>query len=176
MYTHRLLGSVVGLMLIFNPSPVSSQTPDLGKPITPAEIAVWDINVLPDGTGLPPGEGRPENGARIYAEKCSFCHGINGEGGTNAALVGGGPITDMESPKTIANFWPFATTVFDYIRRAMPWRQPGSLTNEEVYALTAYILELNRLIGENDTMNAETLPRVQMPNRDGFIVRFPDRQ
>ena len=77
--------------------------------------------------------------------------------------------------KTIANFWPFATTIFDYIRRTMPWRQPRSLTNDEVYAITAYILSLNKLIGENDTMNAQTLPKVKMPNRDGFIVRFPDR-
>lgn len=176
MYTRKLLGFVVLLMLVFSLSPAFSQTPDLGKPISPAEIAAWDINVLPDGTGLPPGNGGPAEGARIYAEKCSICHGRNGAGGTNAALVGGHPIKDMESRKTIANFWPFATTVFDYIRRAMPWRQPGSLTNEEVYALTAYILSLNNLIGENDTMNAQTLPKVQMPNRDGFIIRFPDRQ
>jgi mono/diheme cytochrome c family protein len=176
MYTPKLLGCAVVLMFVFSPSSLFSQSPDLGQPISSAEIAAWDINVLPDGTGLPPGQGRPEDGALIYADKCSFCHGINGEGGTNAALVGGGRITDMESQKTIANFWPYATTIFDYIRRAMPWRQPGSLTDEEVYALTAYILSLNMLIGDNDTMNAETLPRVQMPNRDGFIVRFPDRQ
>ena len=104
-----------------------------------------------------------------------MCHGENGKGGVNARLAGGDPIKDMESEKTIANFWPFATTLFDYIRRAMPWRQPRSLTNEEVYALTAYILSLNQLIGENDTMNAQTLPKVLMPNRDGFIIRFPDR-
>jgi S-disulfanyl-L-cysteine oxidoreductase SoxD len=151
------------------------QAPNLGKPITPAELAAWDINVLPDGTGLPPGSGTPAEGTRIYAAKCSACHGENGKGGVNAALVGGAPIKDMESVKTIANFWPFATTIFDYIRRTMPWRQPRSLTNDEVYAVTAYILSLNKLIGENDTMNAQTLPKVKMPNRDGFIVRFPER-
>jgi cytochrome c len=90
-------------------------------------------------------------------------------------LVGGGAITDIAaSLKTIANFWPYATTVFDYIRRAMPWQQPRTLTDDEVYALTAYILARNKLIGDTDTMNAETLPKVRMPNRDGFIMRFPD--
>jgi cytochrome c len=105
-----------------------------------------------------------------------MCHGENGRGGTNAALVGGRPLTDgIETPKTIANFWPYATTLFDFTRRAMPWQQPRTLTNDEVYALTAYLLALNKIIGDDDTMNAETLPKVRMPNRDGFIVRFPDR-
>jgi S-disulfanyl-L-cysteine oxidoreductase SoxD len=90
-------------------------------------------------------------------------------------VVGGGPLKDMESTKTIANFWPYATTLFDFTRRAMPWQQPKTLTNDEVYALTAYILALNKLIGENDEMNAKTLPKVKMPNRDGFIIRFPDK-
>ena len=138
-----------------------AQSPNLGKPLSAADLAAWDISVLPDGTGLPPGSGTPAQGAK---------------GGVNAALVGGRPLTDgIETPKTIANFWPYATTLFDFTRRAMPWQQPRSLTNDEVYAVTAYILALNKLIGENDTMNAETLPRVRMPNRDGFIVRFPDR-
>jgi cytochrome c len=131
---------------------------------------------LPDGSGLPAGSGTPAEGARIYAAKCAMCHGENGRGGTNAALVGGRPLTDgIETPKTIANFWPYATTLFDFTRRAMPWQQPRTLTNDEVYALTAYLLALNKIIGDNDTMNAETLPKVRMPNRDGFIVRFPDR-
>ena len=171
----RLRESVVVFMLALASSTAFAQAPNLGTPISPAEIAAWDINILPDGTGLPPGSGTPAEGARIFAAKCAVCHGENGKGGPNAALVGGSPIKDMESEKTIANFWPFATTVFDYIRRAMPWRQPRSLANPDVYALTAYILSLNKLIGENDTMNAQTLPKVRMPNRDGFIIRFPDR-
>jgi mono/diheme cytochrome c family protein len=175
MYTRKLRGSAIVLAIVLSSSAAFAQAPNLGKPITPAEIAAWDLNILPDGTGLPPGSGTPAGGARIYAAKCAICHGENGKGGVNAALAGGTPIKDMESVKTIANFWPFATTVFDYIRRAMPWRQPRSLANEEVYALTAYILSLNKLIGENDTMNAQTLPKVRMPNRDGFIIRFPDR-
>jgi mono/diheme cytochrome c family protein len=175
MFTHRFGKCAVTMMLLFGSTALFAQTPNLGKPITSGELAAWDINILPDGTGLPPGSGAPAEGARIYAAKCAMCHGENGKGGANARLVGGEPIKDMESEKTIANFWPFATTLFDYIRRAMPWRQPRSLSDNEVYALTAYILSLNKLIGENDTMNAQTLPKVRMPNRDGFIIRFPDR-
>jgi S-disulfanyl-L-cysteine oxidoreductase SoxD len=152
-----------------------AEGPNSGRPIDPADIAAWDISILPDGTGLPPGSGTPAQGALVYTQKCFVCHGEEGKGGMSSALVGGGPLTGMESPKTIANFWPYATTVFDYIRRAMPWQQPRSLTNAEVYALTAYILALNKLIGENDEMNAKTLPQVTMPNRDGFIIRFPDK-
>jgi len=154
---------------------IAADGPGLGKPITESDLRLWDISILPDGTGLPPGSGTPAQGAKIYVMKCLACHGENGNGGINAALVGGAPITGVDSQKTIANFWPYATTVFDYIRRAMPWQQPRSLTDEEVYALTAYILALNKLIGENDTMNAQTLPKVKMPNRDGFIIRFPDK-
>jgi S-disulfanyl-L-cysteine oxidoreductase SoxD len=155
-----------------------AEGPSLGKPIDPADIGAWDISIQPDGTGLPPGAGTPAQGARIYTEKCAQCHGPDGKGGvagvTASPLVGGGAITDISaSMKTIANFWPYSTTLFDYIRRAMPWQQPMTLTNDEVYALTAYILALNKLIAENDTMDAQTLPKVRMPNRDGFIVRFP---
>src|SRR5262245_40483253 len=175
MYTRRLRECLVLMTALLSSGAVFGQSPNLGKPLTPAEITAWDINILPDGTGLPPGNGTPAEGARIFAAKCSSCHGENGKGGTNARLVGGDPITDMESEKTIASFCPFATTLFDYIRRAMPWRQPRSLANDEVYALTAYIFSLNKLIGENETMNAQTLPKVRMPNRDGFIIRFPDK-
>jgi len=148
----------------------------LGTPITEAEIAPWDISILPDGTGLPPGSGTPQQGATIFASKCAVCHGEAGKGGSAAALVGGMPLTSgIETTKTVANFWPYATTIFDFTRRAMPWPRPRSLTNDEVYALTAYVLSMNKIIGENDVMNAQTLPKVRMPNRDGFIARFPER-
>src|SRR5882762_8635129 len=114
--------------------------PNLGQPIGEAELAPWDISILPDGRGLPSGSGTPAQGAPIYAQKCALCHGENGKGGVNAALVGGTPVKDMNSTKTIANFWPYATTLFDFIRRAMPFQQPRSLTDDEVYALTAYLL------------------------------------
>jgi S-disulfanyl-L-cysteine oxidoreductase SoxD len=172
MYMHRFtiaIGLVLGATVGF------AQTPNLGKPISPADISGWDINVLPDGSGLPPGSGTPAEGARVYAAKCSACHGPEGRGGVSVKLVGGEPLKTIEGEKTIANFWPYSTTLFDYIRRAMPWPKPRSLTNQEVYSLTAYILSINKLIGETDTMNAQTLPKVRMPNRDGFIVRFPDR-
>src|SRR5438093_786883 len=175
MSTLKLRGLAVALTLALLSRAAFAQEPRLGKPISPADLAAWDINVLPDGAGLPSGAGTPSEGARIYAAKCASCHGLEGKGGVNAKLVGGEPIRNMDSEKTIANFWPFATTLFDFIRRSMPWRQPMSLTNDETYALTAYILSLNKLIGPNDAMNAQTLPKVRMPNRDGFIVRFPDK-
>ena len=152
-----------------------AQTPNLGKPITPAEIAPWDITVMPDGTGLPDGSGTSAQGAPIYAAKCAACHGAKGEGGIAGLLIGGPPKATLDGGKTIANFWPAATTLFDFVRRAMPYQAPGSLTNAEVYALTAYLLAANKLIGESDVVNAQTLPKVKMPNAGNFIVRFPDR-
>jgi cytochrome c len=172
MSTRKLLASALALVS----SAALAAGPNLGKPVDPAEIAAWDISIMPDGTGLPPGGGTPAQGARIFAQKCALCHGENGKGGVNAPVVGGAPLTSgIDTPKTIANFWPYSTTVFDFIRRAMPWQQPRTLTDNEVYALTAYILSLNKLIGDTDSMNAETLPKVRMPNRNGFIIRFPDK-
>jgi hypothetical protein len=153
-----------------------AETPHLGKPLDEASIANWDISILPDGTGLPKGSGTSAQGAAIFAEKCSACHGDNAKGGAAAALVDDRKLLGISaSQKTIKNFWPYATTVFDFIRRAMPFTAPRSLSDDEVYALTAYILAENKLIGANETMNAETLPKVKMPNRDNFIIRFPDR-
>jgi cytochrome c len=147
----------------------------LGKPIAEAAIANWDISILPDGTGLQKGSGTPAQGAVIYAEKRAACHG-DGKGGPAAALVSDHEIAGISAAqKPIKNFWPYSTTIFDFIRRAMPFQMPRSLTDDEVYALTAYILAENKLIGANDMMNAQTLPKVKMPNRDNFIIRFPDR-
>jgi mono/diheme cytochrome c family protein len=153
------------------------QTIGLGQPITEADIKAWDITVLPDGANLPAGSGTSTQGAKIYAEKCVACHGEGAKGGTNAALIteqkleGG----DIEANKTIKNFWANSTTLFDYIRRAMPWPNPRTLSDQEVYALTAYILAGNKLIGENDVMNAQNLPQVKMPNRENFIIKFPGK-
>ena len=156
-----------------------AQSPGLGKPLTDADIKQWDIAILPDGTNLPPGNGTPAQGAKIFAEKCSACHGNAAKGGVAPfypALVGGQPLTSgIDTVKTIANYYAYPTTIFDYTRRAMPYNIPRSLTDNEVYALTAYILSLNSLLGENETMDATTLPNVKMPNRDNFIMPYPDR-
>jgi len=177
MSTRKLGLAAVLLTLALGTTGALAEAPGLGKPITEAEIKAWDITPLPDGTNLPPGSGTPAQGAAIFAQKCAVCHGENAAGGRNAGLVGGAPLAagGIEASKTIANFWANATTLFDFIRRAMPWTQPRTLTDAEVYALTAYILALNKLIGENDTMDAKTLPQVKMPNRDNFIVKFPDK-
>jgi cytochrome c len=163
------------LVLLAFSGMASAAGPNLGQSLSAAELAAWNINVMPDGTGLPAGGGTSAKGAPIYAQKCAHCHGEHGKGGVNAAVVGGAPIKGMDSTKTVANFWPYATTLFDFIRRSMPWQQPRSLSDDEVYALTAYILAMNKLIGEQDEMNARTLPKVRMPNRDGFIPRFPEK-
>jgi cytochrome c len=155
----------------------------IGTPATPDQIAPLDIDVRPDGTGLPPGSGSAREGASIYAQKCAACHGANGEGGTGDALVGAAPKESApfgpeyerwrngrpDVPFTVGNYWPYATTIFDYVRRAMPASAPGTLTADETYALTAWLLAKNEIISEGDTMNAETLPRVRMPARSRFV-------
>jgi S-disulfanyl-L-cysteine oxidoreductase SoxD len=157
----------------------TAPSPRLGKPISESDIKAWDIAILPDGTNLPPGSGTSAQGANVYAEKCLACHAEGGKGGGAPGagpLIGGAPLTNgIETAKTIANYYAYATTIFDYIRRAMPYNAPRSLKDDEVYALTAYILALNKLIGENDVIDAKTLPQVKMPNRDNFILPYPDR-
>jgi cytochrome c len=168
-------GLALGATAAFAAGVALAESPKLGKPITQADLAEWDITIFPDGTNLPPGSGKAADGAKIFAEKCVACHGENGQGGVAARVIGGPPKATLDGGKTIANYWPYATTVFDFIRRSMPWTQPRSLTDQEVYALTAYILAANKLIGQDDEMNATTLPKVKMPNRDNFVIRFPDR-
>jgi|SRR5579871_6873697 len=177
MSTRRPVLFAAAFLVATSASLSKAETPHLGKPLDEAAIGYWDISILPDGTGLPKGSGTPAQGAPIFAEKCSACHGDNGKGGgIAAALVEEHKIVGISaSQKTIKNFWPYATTIFDFIRRAMPFNAPRSLSDDEVYALTAYILAENKLIGSGDAMNAETLPKVKMPNRDNFIIRFPDR-
>jgi S-disulfanyl-L-cysteine oxidoreductase SoxD len=152
------------------------ETPDLGRAATPAEIAGWDISIPPDGTGLPPGRGTALTGAPVYEQKCQACHGAKGAGQPNDRLVGGhGTLATNAPVRTVGSYWPYATTIFDYVRRAMPYIQPQTMTDDEVYAVTAYLLQLNGIIGETDEMNAQTLPRVKMPNRDNFVIMYPPR-
>jgi S-disulfanyl-L-cysteine oxidoreductase SoxD len=154
--------------------PAMAQTPQFGQAIAPADIAPWDISIGPDGPGLPPGRGTAAEGQAVYAAKCQVCHGDKGAGGPNDPLVGGiGSLAPGKTPvKTAGSYWPYATTLFDYIRRAMPFPETKSLTSDEVYAVSAYILTLNGIIGASDVLDAQSLPRVRMPNRDGFIP-FP---
>ncbi len=150
---------------------------DLGKEATPEEIAAWDISVAPDGATLPPGGGSAREGAEVYESKCVSCHGEDGAGGEGLAdpLVGGiGSLGSGRPVKTVGSYWPHATTLFDYVRRAMPYDSPMSLTDDEVYAVSAYILARDGIIRETDRMDASTLPAVEMPNRDGFISFWPD--
>lgn len=154
----------------------ASQGPRLGRPATPAEIAAVDLSIPPDGTGLPPGQGTAKEGEAIFNRQCASCHGARGVGGTNDRLAGGlGTLTTNQPIKTVGSYWPWATTLFDYTRRAMPYGAPTSLKDPEVYALTAYMLHINGIVGEDDVMNAQTLPRVKMPNRDNFINAYPER-
>jgi cytochrome c len=172
----RSLNAMVMMLLALavSTTSVAQETPNLGRPATPAEIAGWDISIPPDGTGLPPGSGTPDQGAVVYAQKCQSCHGEKGAGKPNDQLVGGqGTLASTSPVRTIGSYWPYATTVFDYVRRAMPYTQSQSLSNDEVYAVTAYLLHLNGIIGAQDVMNAQTLPQVKMPNRDNFIVFYP---
>ena len=147
----------------------------IGRAATPAEIAALDIDVGPDGAGLPPGRGTAADGAPIYAARCASCHGKTGKEGPNDVLVGRLPgdafpfAKDPRAPKTIGSYWPYATTVFDYIRRAMPPDKPGSLRDDEVYGLVAYLLSLNELIPADAVIDAASLPKVKMPAHDHFV-------
>ncbi len=153
----------------------AADAPLLGTPVSEADLAAWNIEIAPNGAGLPPGRGTAAEGEKIFADKCQRCHGEKGVGKPNDQLVGGfGTLATPDKPavKTVGSFWPYATTLFDYVRRAMPWDAPRSLSEAEVYAVAAYILRENKIIGDGDVMDAATLPKVAMPNRDGFIP-FP---
>lgn len=160
-----------------------AQTPsysNIGRAPTKEEIQAWDISVGPDGKGLPPGQGTAKDGAPIFAAKCAVCHGPNGEGAKIGPRIVGGiadteTLTTLKPVRTVGGYWPYATTVWDFINRAMPRGQSGTLTANEVYALTAFILAKSQIIKEDDVLDAKTLPKVQMPNRNGFVpARFED--
>jgi S-disulfanyl-L-cysteine oxidoreductase SoxD len=148
-----------------------SPTFGLGRPATPEEIKSLDIDVTPDGRGLPPGRGTAAAGKLVYDARCVTCHGATGKEGPQDVLVGGrGSLSSPRPVKTVGSYWPYATTLWDYIHRAMPFDHPGTLTWDDVYASTAYLLFLNGVVGENDVLDQETLPRVAMPNRNGFVT------
>jgi cytochrome c len=142
----------------------------LGRAATPAEIAQWDIDVAPDGAGLPPGQGSVETGKAIFAERCAACHGDHGQGGPMDRLAGGGGTIGTIKP--VGSFWPYATTLFDFVRRAMPFDAPQSLSPDQVYAVCAFVLFLNGLASADAVMDAKSLPQVNMPNRNGFLSAY----
>ena len=177
MFTSRSRIAVACAAAAWLGSAVAQEGPKLGVAATPEEIAGWDVSVAPDGAGLPPGSGTPDAGAAVFAVKCAACHGPQGEGLLNDRLVGGqGSLTTDRAVKTIGSYWPYATTIFDYVRRAMPYLQPHSLTDDEVYALTAHLLHLNGIIGPDDVIDARTLPAIKMPNVDNFVWAYPAEQ
>lgn len=167
----------VPVMVLLAAAVAMAQTPsysNVGRTPTKEEIQAWDISVGPDGKGLPPGSGTAKEGAAIFAKKCAVCHGPAAEGGAIGTRLAGDKaaqesLTTLHPVKTPGSYWPYATTIWDYINRAMPRNQGGTLSANEVYSLTAFILFRSNIIQESDVMDAKTLPKVQMPNRNGFI-------
>ncbi|WP_368622287.1 c-type cytochrome [Paraburkholderia sp. BR13444] len=142
----------------------------IGKPITETYLSAWKIDVAPDGPGLPNGSGDVATGRRIFAAKCAACHGAKGEGLIGDQLIGGAGTLASATPKrTVGSYWPYATTLFDYIRRAMPYNAPQSLSADEVYALSAWILDRNGIVPDDAHLDAHSLAAIRMPNRDGFV-------
>jgi len=173
---------LVMALLVPLSSAVRAQGPTykLGRTPTPEEVKAWDIAIGPEGKELPPGSGTAKEGAKIYAQKCAQCHGPTGEtaspsGRLNPLVGGKGTLTNpTHAVRSIGSFYPFATTLWDYINRAMPRNEAGSLSPDEVYAVTAFLLYRNDIIQESDVIDAKSLPKIQMPNRKGFVPPRPE--
>ena len=147
-----------------------SERTGLGHEATAGELQAAGFTVFPDGKGLPEGQGTAREGSAVYQQFCAACHGRNAEGEDDAALVGGRDSLTSERPRrTVESYWPYATTLWDYVRRSMPYESPGSLTDDEIYAVVAHLLNLMGLVGEDDVLDRESLPKIEMPNRDGFV-------
>jgi mono/diheme cytochrome c family protein len=165
--------SVIVVLWLAAAVPLAAQSPTygVGRPPTPEEIRGLGAAIAPDGAGLPEGSGTVAAGRELFAAQCSRCHGPNGEGNVWPILVGGqGTLASPKPLKTVGSYWPYATTLWDYINRAMPFDQPGLLKPPEVYAAVAYILNLNGIIREDQVVDATSLPKIVMPNRNGFIL------
>lgn len=174
MFTSKLRYILPIAVLSLAATSLRAQGPNLGRPLSEDEIRRANITVLPDGKGLPPGSGSVSAGKTVYAKNCEVCHGPQGSGKPQDQLTGGlGTLATDKPVKTPASYWPTATTLFDYIRRAMPIAAPQSLTNDEVYAVTAYLLSVDGIVPADATLDAKSLPQVKMPNRDGFIRWWP---
>ena len=171
MPTRELCIAMLVLVGLAGAAPAQAQnTLGIGRPATPAEIAGWNIDIDRYGNNLPPGSGTVSHGHEVFDQQCAACHGAKGEGGVGDRLVGGQGTLATEKPvRTVGSYWPYAPTLFDYIRRAMPQNAPQSLSNEDVYAVSAYILHLNGLLPAEATLDARTLSAIQMPNRAMFV-------
>ena len=166
----RLIPGVAASILLLGAAAAQSPHYKVGTAPTEEQIKAWSITILPDGTGLPEGKGTAAEGKDVYDRRCSECHGNKAQGADSVPLIGGkGSLASPKPLKTVTSYWPYATTVWDYVNRAMPFDTPGVLTNDQVYAVVAYVLFLDGMVEENQELNRETLPKIQMPNRDGFI-------
>ena len=169
-----LFGAAVALTLSGLAHAAETGRLGIGHPATPAEIAGWDIDVRADGRGLPAGHGSVREGEAVYAQACAGCHGAKGEGKPADRLAGGfGTLATAKPVRTVGSYWPYATTLFDFVRRAMPFDAPESLTADQVYAVSAYILYLNDIVPQDAVLDASSLPKVAMPNRNGFTSPDP---
>lgn len=169
----RFKTAAILLTLLAAPLPLAAQSPTygVGRPPTAEEFRDLAAAIAPDGTGLPEGSGTVAAGRDVFAAQCARCHAANAQGDVGPVLVGGqGTLATARPLKTVGSFWPYATTLWDYISRAMPFDKPGLLKPSEVYAVAAYILNLNGIIRDTDVMDAKSLPKVKMPNRDGFVA------
>jgi cytochrome c len=177
MSTRNLpLALALAFTFAFGTATAAAQTARLGQSITEADITAWNIEALPDGQGLPAGSGTAKQGAAIYSQKCALCHGENGVNPRPgySPMVGPSKFDRIDTMKTVP-YYKYATTLYDVMRRSMPYPIPKTLTNDELYALSAYILSLNKIIPEDAVMDAKSLPQVKMPNRDNFIIWDPDK-
>jgi cytochrome c len=162
--------AVLAALALACATPAQAQNPyGIGRQVTPAEIAGWNIDIDREGHNLPPGSGTVSHGHEVFDQQCAACHGAKGEGGVGDQLAGGqGTLATPKPVRTVGSYWPYAPTLFDYIRRAMPQNAPQSLSNDDVYAVSAYILNLNGLLPADAALDAKTLPAIKMPNRNMF--------
>ena len=165
---HKII--LAGLFCLSTTAAFAADAPHFGAAADPARVKAWNISILPDGSNLPAGKGSVKEGLEIFTAKCQMCHGVEGKGQPSDRLTGGiGSLTTPQPIKTVASYWPYATTLFDYIRRAMPVNKPRTLNDHEVYSLVAYILSVDGIVKKDATLDAKSLPKIKMPNRDGFI-------
>lgn len=175
MFMFRAIAAIVFISLAGTATVVAQEEDyGLGRKATDREIAGWDIDVPPSGDGLPEGSGTVDRGKEVYQAQCQSCHGADGKGGPMNTLAGGEGTLDSNAPvKTVGSYWPYATTLFDYVHRAMPFQSPQSLSADETYAVTAYVLHLNGIVDADTTLDQYSLAEIEMPNQDGFIRPDP---